>query len=75
MHLTPERAAHGTRHYALDTLEPLPCGCVAGVYRARLSEVEVVAVEARGPHCLHSHHRAGRVIGLASASEPGWIGG
>lgn len=70
-----ERSTHGRRPYALDALQPLPCGCVAGVYRARLSDVEVVAVEARGPHCLHKNHHAGRVIGLGSTDEPGWLDG
>lgn len=75
MHPTYERGTPGRRPYALDALRPLPCGCVAGVYRARASDVEVVAVEARGPHCLHANHHAGRVIGLGSTEESGWLGG
>ena len=33
-------------------LETLPCGCVAGVYQARPTVVEVEFVEAKGPHCV-----------------------
>lgn len=69
MHISPEISAQARRQYSLDALHALPCGCVAGVYRARHSEVEVVAVEARGPHCFHRSHHAGRVIGLGSPDE------
>lgn len=74
MHPTRAIGTHGKRHYALDALQSLPCGCIAGVYRAKPGEIEVVAVEARGPHCLHSHHHAGRVIGLGSADDSGGVG-
>ena len=52
-------------HYALDALHALPCGCVAAVYRTQPSDVELVSLEARGPHCLYVQHRAGRLLGLA----------
>ena len=45
-------------------LEALPCGCIAGVYQAPPSVVEVEFVEAKGPHCLFSRHRAGHVTRL-----------
>lgn len=60
-------------HYPLDTLQALPCGCVAAIYRAQPLDAEVVAVEARGPHCLYFHHQVGQVLGLAvpDADRPG----
>jgi len=45
-------------------LETLPCGCVAGVYQARPTVVEVEFVEAKGPHCVFSRHRTGHVTRL-----------
>ena len=59
---------HGTRPrhagpYALDELHALPCGCVAAVYRTQPLDTEVMAVEARGPHCLYASHEAGSVLG------------
>lgn len=45
-------------------LESLPCGCVAGVYQARPTVVEVEFVEAKGPHCVFGHHRTGEVTRL-----------
>jgi len=45
-------------------LETLPCGCVAGVYQARPTVVEVEFVEAKGPHCVFPRHRSGHVTRL-----------
>lgn len=56
-------------HYLLDALHALPCGCVAAVYRTTPLELEVVSLEARGPHCVHAQHQTGRVLGLG-AQEP-----
>ena len=54
-------------------LEPLPCGCVAGVYQARPTAVEVEFVEAKGPHCLFPGHRDGQVSRLGmSEPEESW---
>ena len=68
------RHAHDVRgrqvpHYTLETLQALPCGCVAAVYRAQPLEAEIVSVEARGPHCLYSQHQVGRVLGLSTANR------
>lgn len=59
------RARHSPA-YALDALHALPCGCVAAVYRTRPLDLEVVSLEARGPHCLYAQHQTGRVLGLGS---------
>ena len=65
-----EIRARQTPHYALEGLHALPCGCVAAVYRAQPLDIEVVSVEARGPHCVYVQHQAGRVLGLgANPSE------
>jgi hypothetical protein len=55
--------------YTLDALHALPCGCVAAVYRTLPLDLELVSLEARGPHCVHAQHQTGRVIGLGAA-EP-----
>jgi hypothetical protein len=62
------RARHSPQ-YALETLQALPCGCVAAVYRAQPLDIEVVSLEARGPHCLYVQHKAGRLLGVG-AQEP-----
>lgn len=62
---TPSSVSSGSSaHYAFDSLHALPCGCVAAVYRTQPWEVEVVALEARGPHCVHQQHELGGVLGL-----------
>jgi hypothetical protein len=55
--------------YALDALHALPCGCVAAVYRTQPWDVEVIALEARGPHCLYSQHQTGRLLGLTREDQ------
>jgi len=60
------RARHSP-HYTLDALHALPCGCVAAVYRAQPLDLEVVSVEARGPHCLYAQHQMGRVLQLGAS--------
>jgi hypothetical protein len=52
--------------YTLDGLHGLPCGCVAAVYRTSPLDLEVVALEARGPHCVYSQHQTGRLLGLGA---------
>jgi hypothetical protein len=69
MHRASEIRARHSPHYTLDALHALPCGCVAAVYRAQPLDLEVVSVEARGPHCLYAQHQMGRVLQLG-ASEP-----
>ena len=64
-HATQIRARQ-TPHYTLDALHALPCGCVAAVYKAYPLDMEVVSLEARGPHCLHSQHQTGRVLQLGT---------
>ena len=49
---------------SLVTLESMPCGCVAGVYQAKPTIVELELVEVKGPHCLYRGHEAGKVMRL-----------
>ena len=67
MHHAHEVRARQSLHYSLDTLHALPCGCVAAVYRTQPLDTEVVAVEARGPHCVYAQHQMGRLLGLSTA--------
>jgi hypothetical protein len=53
----------------LESLESLPCGCVAGAFRARPWQATVVSLEAKGPHCRRAEHQAGAVLGFGDAEE------
>ena len=64
MNISSMPKRHRASAMTLLALETMPCGCVAGVYQARPSVVEVEFVEAKGPHCVFSGHRAGRVTRL-----------
>jgi hypothetical protein len=74
MQISTTAHGHRARAMTLLALEPMPCGCVAGVYQARPMAVEVEFVEAKGPHCVFSWHRAGQVnrLGVAEATEESW---
>jgi hypothetical protein len=54
---------------SLLALEAMPCGCVAAVYCAMPSIVELEMVEAKGPHCLYRGHQAGKVVRLGLPGE------
>ncbi len=64
MHNSPTAAGRGAGAMTFVTLQPMPCGCVAGIYRARPTVVEVELVEAKGPHCRFYGHRTGQIISL-----------
>jgi hypothetical protein len=64
MRTSSEITGRSSTQYAFDSLHALPCGCVAAVYRTYPTEVQVVALEARGPHCLYQQHEIGTVLGL-----------
>ena len=64
MHISPTGNGRRAAAMTLLALETMPCGCVAGVYQARPTVVEVEFVEAKGPHCVFSRHRAGHVTRL-----------
>ena len=74
MHISPTAHGHRSNAMTLLALETMPCGCVAAVYQARPMPVEVEFVEAKGPHCVFSRHRAGQVnrLGVAEAAEEIW---
>jgi hypothetical protein len=74
MQISPTVHGHRSNAMTLLALDTLPCGCVAAVYQARPMPVEVEFVEAKGPHCVFSHHRAGEVnrLGVAEVSEESW---
>ncbi|HVB38791.1 MAG TPA: hypothetical protein VND92_09650, partial [Vicinamibacterales bacterium] len=50
-------------------LESLPCGCVAGDFRARPLDVEIVSIEAKGPHCLQRTHQVGEMLDLGDLTD------
>jgi hypothetical protein len=59
-----------TGEFRLELLELLPCGCVVAIQRMTQADVRVVSLEAKGPHCLYSEHRANKVIRLGELPEP-----
>ena len=56
---TINRAANDLQ---LEALDPLPCGCVAAIYRVGRYDIRVMSVEAKGPYCPTSRHAAGRIV-------------
>ena len=59
--------------FELLTLAALPCGCVAADYRAPTLAVDLIALEAKGPHCTVPDHRAGHVLGLGESIDFGAV--
>jgi hypothetical protein len=47
-----------------ESFEALPCGCVAGAYRAMPWELSLVRLEAKGPHCPRTEHELNQVLGV-----------
>jgi hypothetical protein len=74
MQISPTAHGHRSNAMALLALETMPCGCVAAVYQTGPMPVEVEFVEAKGPHCVFSRHRAGQVnrLGVSDAVEEIW---
>ncbi len=69
MKRTASRTPDALTPFESCTLTALPCGCVVGDFRAELMDVELVSIEAKGPHCLRSSHVAGGVLGLGECGE------
>jgi hypothetical protein len=70
---TEPRRLSATRDAAelqLEVLEGLPCGCVVAIQRVPASGVSVVSLEAKGPHCPFTTHRANKVIRLGVPDVP-----
>ena len=55
--------------FELRTLTALSCGCVIADFHAQTMDVELVSVEAQGPHCDRENHRSGQVLGLGGSAE------
>ena len=55
--------------FELQMLMALPCGCVVADFRARSIAVELVSLEAKGPHCMLTGHLTGGVLGLGGCLE------
>ena len=71
MRRSAEIRARQAPQYALDALHALPCGCVAAVYKTQPWDLELISLEARGPHCLYSQHQTGRLLGLGGSPQNG----
>ena len=55
--------------FELVALDSLPCGCVAGAFRATPWDLSLVSIEAKGPHCLDVGHRQERVLEIGAVSD------
>ena len=66
MHNPPTVPGSQGSSMTLITLQTMPCGCVAAVYRAHPTVVDVALVEAKGPHCRFYRHQTGHVIKLGT---------
>jgi hypothetical protein len=58
------QAVPAAGQFQLETLERLACGCVVAIQSVQPSDVTVVSLEAKGPHCTYRSHRANKVIRL-----------
>jgi hypothetical protein len=65
----PVRRTRPATAFEFEALEGLPCGCVAVAYRARVWDVTMISLEAKGPHCVFSGHLAGQVIHFGEHGE------
>jgi hypothetical protein len=52
-----------------EVLDPLPCGCIAAIFRVGCQHVRVMSLEAKGPYCPSSRHSMGRVVELPQDDE------
>ena len=62
-------AAPQAEQLQLEMLERLPCGCVVAIQSVKPSRVMVVSIEAKGPHCALSAHRANKVMRLGGSLD------
>ncbi len=53
-----------------ESFEALPCGCVAGAYRAAPWALSLVRVEAKGPHCPRIEHAQDQVLDVDVEEDP-----
>lgn len=65
----PVKRTRPATTFEFEALEGLPCGCVAVAYHARLWDVTMISLEAKGPHCVFPGHRAGQVIHFGEQGE------
>jgi len=55
--------------FELLMLATLPCGCVTADYRALSMDVDLIALEVKGPHCTMSEHHAGHVLSIDESRD------
>jgi hypothetical protein len=65
----PVKRVRPAAAFEFEALEGLPCGCVAVAYRARVWDVTMISLEAKGPHCVFPGHRAGQVIHFGETED------
>ena len=56
-------------NFELLALESLPCGCVAGDFRAWPMDVEIISIEAKGPHCTLQGHAIGETLDMGALAD------
>ena len=58
-----------TAQFEFEAFKSLPCGCVAAVHRTLDPGLNVVSLEAKGPHCILAGHTSGQILRLGDPSE------
>jgi hypothetical protein len=69
MSLIPQTELRPRTAFELEALEGLACGCVAVAYRTRPWGFVVVALEAKGPHCILADHTVGQILQLGDPAD------
>lgn len=65
---TPQTETRRTA-FEFDSLESLPCGCVAARFRVLPWHGHLVRLEAKGPYCPFDLHRDNAIVGLGIRSD------
>ncbi len=55
--------------FEFDSLEALPCGCVAARFRVLPWYGHVVRLEAKGPYCPFDLHHDNAIVGIGIRSD------
>jgi hypothetical protein len=58
------RLSSFTPRLEFESFRALPCGCVAGEYRALPEAFNLLRVDAKGPHCRRREHELDQVLGI-----------
>jgi len=55
--------------FEFDSLDALPCGCVAARFRVLPWHGHIIRLEAKGPYCPFDLHLANSIVGIGIRSD------